>query len=96
MELIEILTGLFFLIPQNSGPVISPQSKERIISIINKAEKEGGKVLLDGRQVEVEGYPHGNWVGPTIIQGSPGMTCYELAKSFWTSLHNYLNKKEPL
>jgi len=59
------------------GPVISPQSKERIISIINAAEKEGGKILLDGRQVAVEEYPNGNWVGPTIIQGSPGMSCYE-------------------
>ncbi|OAV89270.1 methylmalonate-semialdehyde dehydrogenase (acylating) [Puccinia triticina 1-1 BBBD Race 1] len=59
------------------GPVISPQSKERIISIINESENEGAKVLLDGRQVEVQGYPHGNWVGPTILQGSPGMKCYE-------------------
>ncbi|POW10823.1 hypothetical protein PSTT_05735 [Puccinia striiformis] len=42
-----------------------------------KLEKEGGKILLDGRKVEVHGYPNGNWVGPTIIQASPGMSCYE-------------------
>ncbi|POV98165.1 hypothetical protein PSHT_14171 [Puccinia striiformis] len=59
------------------GPVISPQSKARIISLIDASEKEGGKILLDGRKVEVHGYPNGNWVGPTIIQASPGMSCYE-------------------
>ncbi|KAI9611063.1 hypothetical protein H4Q26_008910 [Puccinia striiformis f. sp. tritici PST-130] len=60
------------------GPVISPQSKARIISLIDASEKEGGKILLDGRKVEVHGYPNGNWVGPTIIQASPGMSCYEI------------------
>ncbi|EFP79821.1 methylmalonate-semialdehyde dehydrogenase (acylating) [Puccinia graminis f. sp. tritici CRL 75-36-700-3] len=59
------------------GPVISPQSKQRIISIIDASEKEGAQVLLDGRQVDVKGYPNGNWVGPTILQASPGMSCYE-------------------
>lgn len=59
------------------GPVISPESKRRILSIIDKSEKEGGKILLDGRRAEVKDYPSGNWVGPTIIEASPGMTCYE-------------------
>ena len=49
------------------GPVISPQAKERIESIIGTAEKEGATIVLDGRGQKPEKYPNGNWVGPTII-----------------------------
>ena len=48
-------------------PVISPESKQRINSLIASAEKEGATILLDGRNVKVEDYPNGNFVGPTII-----------------------------
>ena len=35
-------------------------------------------MLLDGRGVKVEGYPNGNWVGPTVIDHvKPGMPCYD-------------------
>jgi malonate-semialdehyde dehydrogenase (acetylating) / methylmalonate-semialdehyde dehydrogenase len=55
------------------GPVISPQSKARIESLIAK----GGKILLDGRQPEApEGYPDGNWVAPTVIEVEPGDEAY--------------------
>ncbi|KAI1373650.1 methylmalonate semialdehyde dehydrogenase [Hypoxylon crocopeplum] len=59
------------------GPVISPQSKERIESLIASAEKEGATILLDGRGFKPEKYPNGNWVGPTIITNvTPDMKCY--------------------
>ena len=45
------------------GPVISPQSKDRIEKIIASAEEEGAKISLDGRGYKPERYPHGNWVG---------------------------------
>ncbi|KAI1365015.1 Aldehyde/histidinol dehydrogenase [Xylaria arbuscula] len=60
------------------GPVISPQSKERIESIIASAEKEGATILLDGRGFKPEKYPNGNWVAPTIITNvTPDMRCYK-------------------
>ncbi|KAI8457172.1 methylmalonate-semialdehyde dehydrogenase [Phakopsora pachyrhizi] len=59
------------------GPVISREAKKKIVSLIGSAEREGGQILLDGRNAKVEGYPDGNWVGPTIILGGPGMECYE-------------------
>ena len=46
------------------GPVISPQSKERIESLIASAEEEGATILLDGRGYKPEKYPNGNWVSP--------------------------------
>ena len=48
------------------GPVISPQAKERIESVIDSAEKEGATIVLDGRGKKPEKYPNGNWV--SILQ----------------------------
>ena len=59
------------------GPVISPAAKDRILGLITSAEPEGGKILLDGRDVKVEGYPDGNFVGPTIIEADTTMKCYQ-------------------
>lgn len=59
------------------GPVISPQSKERIEALIASAEEEGATILLDGRGYKPDKYPNGNWVGPTIITNvKPHMKCY--------------------
>ena len=59
------------------GPVISRESKQRILSIIEKSEQQGGKLELDGRHVTVPGYPDGNFVNPTIISGvTTEMECY--------------------
>ncbi|KAL7817742.1 methylmalonate semialdehyde dehydrogenase [Trichoderma gracile] len=60
------------------GPVISPQSKQRIEGLIASAEKEGATILLDGRGYKNEKYPNGNFLGPTIISNvTPDMTCYK-------------------
>lgn len=60
------------------GPVISTQSKERILGLIASAEKEGATILLDGRGFKSEKYPNGNFIGPTIISNvTPEMTCYK-------------------
>lgn len=49
------------------GPVISPQSCERIKDLISSAEEEGATITLDGRNFKSDKYPRGNWIGPTII-----------------------------
>ncbi|KAJ1333472.1 malonate-semialdehyde dehydrogenase-like protein [Microdochium nivale] len=62
------------------GPVISPQSKERIEALIASAEAEGATILLDGRGAKpADGkYAGGNWVGPTIITNvTTDMKCYK-------------------
>jgi len=53
------------------GPVITKQSKERIESLIGVGEKQGAKVLLDGRNSKVPKYEAGNFVKPTILDGLP-------------------------
>ncbi len=52
---------------QNLGAVISKQAKERIENYISEAEKDGAKVLLDGRNYKVPGKENGFYIGPTIL-----------------------------
>jgi len=51
------------------GPVITPQSKSRIESLIGEGEKSGAKVLVDGRNARIAGNESGNFVKPTILDG---------------------------
>src|SRR5271169_873915 len=53
------------------GPVITPQSKERVESLIGLGEKQGAKVLLDGRNSKIPKYESGNFVKPTILDDVP-------------------------
>ena len=56
------------LVPgENLGSVISKEAKERIEGYITQAEKDGAKILVDGRGATVEGKEDGTYVGPTVI-----------------------------
>lgn len=52
---------------ENLGAVISKESKERIEGYITEAEKNGAKILVDGRNATVNGKENGTYVGPTVI-----------------------------
>jgi len=52
---------------KNLGAVISKESKERIERYIGEAERDGAKILVDGRNAKVEGKENGTYVGPTVI-----------------------------
>lgn len=59
-------------------PMVDKPSMQRAYDIIGGAEAEGASLILDGRSVQIDGYPHGNWLGPTVIDNvKPGMTCYD-------------------
>ena len=53
------------------GPVITQQSKERVESLIGLGEKQGAKILLDGRNSKIPKYESGNFVNPTILDHVP-------------------------
>ncbi len=59
---------------RDMGAVISKEQKEFLSMAIDRAEKAGAKILLDGRKASVpKGYEGGNWLGPTILdQVAPG------------------------
>lgn len=50
------------------GPVITPESKARIESLIEKGVSEGANLLLDGRNANISGYEKGNFLTPTILE----------------------------
>ncbi len=51
----------------NMGPVISLDHKQKILDYINIGEKEGAKLLLDGRKINIQGYEKGFFIGPTLF-----------------------------
>jgi malonate-semialdehyde dehydrogenase (acetylating)/methylmalonate-semialdehyde dehydrogenase len=53
------------------GPVITRQSKERVELLIGEGEKQGAKVLLDGRGAKISGGGEGNFVKPTVLDALP-------------------------
>ncbi len=53
------------------GPVITPESKHRIESLIATGVSEGAKPIVDGRNAKVANYENGNFVKPTILDGVP-------------------------
>lgn len=53
------------------GPVITPASKQRVEELLDKGIREGGRLLLDGRPVNVPGYERGNFIAPTLIEDVP-------------------------
>lgn len=60
---------------KNLGAVINKESKERIERYISEAEKDGAKILVDGRGAKVTGKENGTYVGPTVIDYvQPGMS----------------------
>lgn len=50
------------------GPVITPESKQRIEKLIQLGVDEGGNLLIDGRNPQISGYEKGNFIKPTILQ----------------------------
>jgi malonate-semialdehyde dehydrogenase (acetylating)/methylmalonate-semialdehyde dehydrogenase len=53
------------------GPVITRQSKARVESLIGEGEKQGAKLLLDGRGANIPGGGEGNFVNPTVLDALP-------------------------
>jgi len=57
------------------GPVITAQHRERVLSLVASGEKEGAKIICDGRGAKVSDAPNGFFLGATIVdQVQHGMT----------------------
>ena len=54
------------------GAVVSKEHQEKILSYVELAKKEGGKVLTGGHKIELKGRcKNGYFLAPTIIEGLP-------------------------
>jgi len=57
------------------GPLVTKVHRDKVASYINAGEKDGAKVVVDGRNVEVAG--DGFWLGPTLFDHvKPDMSIY--------------------
>jgi len=60
------------------GPLISKEHKEKVENYISIGEKEGAKLILDGRNYKIQGYENGYFVGPTLFDNvTKDMTIYK-------------------
>ena len=60
------------------GPLVSCAAKERVLAMVESGIAEGATLALDGRGIQVDGYPNGNFIGPTILANvKPGMVVYD-------------------
>lgn len=49
------------------GPLITPEHEQRVRNDVETGIQEGARLLHDGRDVSVEGYEDGNFLGPTVF-----------------------------
>jgi len=57
------------------GPLVTKIHRDKVASYINAGEKDGAKVVVDGRSVEMAG--DGFWLGPTLFDHvKPNMSIY--------------------
>jgi malonate-semialdehyde dehydrogenase (acetylating)/methylmalonate-semialdehyde dehydrogenase len=49
------------------GPVVTQASRDRVVDYVRQGEEAGAKVVVDGRDLVVEGHENGFFVGPSLI-----------------------------
>ena len=60
------------------GPLNNKAHYEKVLGYIDTGEKEGAKLLADGRNMKLQGYENGYFVGPTIFEDvKPEMKIYK-------------------
>ena len=60
------------------GPLNNKAHYEKVLGYIDTGEKEGAKLLADGRNMKLQGYENGYFVGPTIFENvKPDMKIYK-------------------
>jgi malonate-semialdehyde dehydrogenase (acetylating)/methylmalonate-semialdehyde dehydrogenase len=59
------------------GPIVTRESRDRIVGLITAGEGQGAKVRVDGRDLVVPGHEEGFFVGPTVLDlVDPSMDVY--------------------
>lgn len=57
------------------GPVVSEKQRQRVLSYLERGEKEGANLLLRGGQASVPGHEGGFYVKPALLTGSAENVC---------------------
>ena len=60
------------------GPVITKASQQRILGLIESGVEQGAKLVVDGRNLKIQGYENGFYVGATLFDNvTPDMDIYK-------------------
>jgi malonate-semialdehyde dehydrogenase (acetylating)/methylmalonate-semialdehyde dehydrogenase len=60
------------------GPLVTAQHRDKVVGLINKGVEEGAKLVVDGRDIRLQGYEDGYFVGGTLFDNvTPDMTIYK-------------------
>jgi malonate-semialdehyde dehydrogenase (acetylating)/methylmalonate-semialdehyde dehydrogenase len=49
------------------GPVVTPEARDRIVGYVERGQKAGATLVVDGRDLVVEGHENGFFVGPCLF-----------------------------
>jgi malonate-semialdehyde dehydrogenase (acetylating) / methylmalonate-semialdehyde dehydrogenase len=49
------------------GPVVTPEARERILGYVDRGERAGATLVVDGRGLVVDGHENGFFVGPCLF-----------------------------
>ncbi len=59
------------------GPLVTKVHRDKVASYIDIAKSDGAKVVIDGRDITIDGDANGFWLGPTLIDNvSPTSQVY--------------------
>lgn len=59
------------------GPLITKEARDRVAGYVDAGEEAGAKLVVDGRDFEVDGHEDGFFLGPTLFdQVTPEMSVY--------------------
>ncbi len=62
----------------NMGPLISKDHLDKVKNYITKGVEEGANLIIDGRDVQIQGYENGYFLGPTLFDNvTKDMTIYK-------------------
>jgi malonate-semialdehyde dehydrogenase (acetylating)/methylmalonate-semialdehyde dehydrogenase len=59
------------------GPLVTSAHRDRVVSYIDRGEREGARLVVDGRQMRIAGRANGFFLGATLFDGvQPEMAVY--------------------
>ncbi len=64
--------------PMDMGALVTAAHRDRVRGYVDLGESEGAELVLDGRDLHVEGHPDGFWLGPCLFDRvTPDMKIYQ-------------------
>jgi malonate-semialdehyde dehydrogenase (acetylating) / methylmalonate-semialdehyde dehydrogenase len=64
--------------PMDMGALVTAAHRDRVRSYVDLGESEGATLVVDGRGLQVDGHPHGFWLGPCLFDHvTPEMKIYQ-------------------